>query len=276
MLWSMGGDFDLDRIGGRSALADLIDEMLDAGQDALALYRGGAANRAERKPDQSPVTEADEAVEKRLRAYFEKRYPEHAFLGEETGASGPSEAGLRWVVDPIDGTRAFIRGIPTWSILVGLEAEGEPALGLAYMPADDDLFVAVRGRGAFCNGRPLRVSNIDRLDECVVSHGALSQFTDMHREHWLPQLARKTYTQRGFADFDGYRQLLLGRIDAMIDPGVAPWDVCAAAVLVHEAGGRLTSFEGEETIHDATGFLASNGQVHDAILELLSEPSGDD
>lgn len=266
------GEFDLDRIGGRAALAALIDEVLEAGQDALALYRNGAANRTKKKPDRSPVTEADQAVEKRLRRYLSERYPEAAFLGEETGASGTQDgSGLRWVVDPIDGTRAFIRGIPTWSILVGLEHDGEPVLGLAYMAAADDLFVATKGRGAFCNGRPLQVSSVDTLDDCVVSHGALSQFTDMSRGEWLPTLARRTYTQRGFADFDGYRQLVLGRVDAMIDPGVAPWDVCAAAVIVREAGGRFTSFEGEDTIHDGTGFLASNGAVHDALLGLLAD-----
>ncbi|MCA9609176.1 MAG: histidinol phosphate phosphatase [Myxococcales bacterium] len=270
----MGGKFDLGRIGGRMALGALTNEVLEAGQDALALYRGGAANRTKKKPDRSPVTEADQAVERRLRSFLTERYPEAAFLGEETGASGPSEAGLRWVVDPIDGTRAFIRGIPTWSILLGLEADGEPVLGLAYMPAADDLFVAVQGHGAFCNGRPLRVSSVDAMEDCVVSHGALSQFTDMSRGDWLPRLARATYTQRGFADFDGYRQLVLGRVDAMIDPGVAPWDVCAAAVIVREAGGRFTSFEGEQTIHDGTGFLASNGGVHDALLELLSGQGG--
>ncbi len=270
----MGGKFDLDRIGGRAALAALTDEVLEAGQDALALYRNGAANRTKKKPDRSPVTEADQAVERRLKSFLVERYPEAAFLGEETGASGPSEAGLRWVVDPIDGTRAFIRGIPTWSILIGLEADGEPVLGVAYMPAAGDLFVASQGHGAFMNGRPLRVSSVDSLDDCVVSHGALSQFTDMSRGDWLPRLARSTYTQRGFADFDGYRQLVLGRVDAMIDPGVAPWDVCAAAVIVREAGGRFTNFEGEETIHDGTGFLASNGGVHDAILGLLSGASG--
>ncbi|MBX3271902.1 MAG: histidinol phosphate phosphatase [Sandaracinaceae bacterium] len=265
-----GGKFDLERIGGRAALAALIDEVLEAGQDALALYRGGAANRTKRKPDRSPVTEADQAVERRLRRFLVERYPDAAFLGEETGASGPDGSGLRWVVDPIDGTRAFIRGIPTWSILLGLEADGEPVVGIAYMPAADDLFVATRGRGAFCNGRPLRVSSVESLEDCVVSHGALSQFTDMSRGEWLPRLARATYTQRGFADFDGYRQLVLGRVDAMIDPGVAPWDVCAAAVIVREAGGRFTNVEGEESIHGGTCFVASNGGVHDALLGLLS------
>jgi histidinol-phosphatase len=266
----MSERFDLDRIGGRRALAQLVDEVLAAGDEAMRLYRNGVANRTKKKPDRSPVTEADEAVEKRLSMYLRKRYPEAGFLGEETGSAGPSEAGLRWVVDPIDGTRAFIRGIPTWSILVGLEAEGRPVLGVAYMPASEDLFVGVQGEGAWGNGRPLRVSQVDALADCAVTHGALSQFTDLQLGHLLPRLGQRTYTQRGFSDFDGYRQLLFGRVDAMIDPGVAPWDVCAAAILVREAGGRLTSLEGEETIHGG-GALTSNGAVHDALLDLVAE-----
>jgi len=261
--------FDLDRIGGRAALGELVDEVLAAGEEALRLYKNGVADRTREKPNRSPVTEADEAVERRLSMYLRKRYPEAAFLGEETGSSGPSQAGLRWVVDPIDGTRAFIRGIPTWSILVGLEADGAPVLGIAYMPAAGDLFTAVAGEGAWGNGRPLSVSKVDSLAEAAVSHGALAQFTDLQLGYLLPRLGEHTYTQRGFADFDGYRQLLWGRVDAMIDPGVAPWDICAAAVIVREAGGRLTSLDGEDTIHGG-GAVASNGAVHDALIALLA------
>lgn len=262
--------FDLDRIGGRRALAELVDEVLAAGEEALRLYRGGVANRTRKKPDSSPVTEADETVEKRLSSFLRARYPEAAFLGEETGNAGPSEAGLRWVVDPIDGTRAFIRGIPTWSILVGLEHDGRPVLGVAYMPAAEELFVGVEGEGAFGNGRPLSVSKVGSLAECAVTHGALSQFTNLELGHLLLRLGEATYTQRGFADFDGYRQLLHGRVDAMVDPGVAPWDICAAYVLVREAGGRLTSLTGEDTIHGGSS-LATNGAVHDALLALLRD-----
>ena len=122
-----------------------------------------------------------------------------------------------------------------------------------------------------CEPRQVRSTGAESLDECVVTHGALSQFTDLQLGYLLPRLGQSTYTQRGFCDFDGYRQLLLGRLDAMIDPGVAPWDICAAAVLVREAGGRLTSLAGEETIHGG-GALATNGAVHDALLSLLREP----
>ncbi len=262
--------FDLDRIGGRSALSALIDEVLAAGEEARRLYRNGVANRTRRKPDRSPVTEADEAVEKRLSKYLRKRYPEAAFLGEETGSAGPSEAGLRWVVDPIDGTRAFIRGIPTWSILLGLEADGRPVLGVAYMPAAEDLFFGVEGEGAWGNGRPVSLSHVESLADSTITHGALSQFTDLQLGHLLPRLGEGTYTQRGFSDFDGYRQLLLGRVDAMIDPGVAPWDICPAAVLVREAGGVLTHLRGEETIHGG-GAVASNGKIHDELVALLAD-----
>ncbi len=263
--------FDLDRIGGPRALDALVDEVLAAGDEALRLYRAGAANRTKQKPDRSPVTEADEAVERRLRAFLAERYPEHGFLGEETGGAG-ADAALRWVVDPIDGTRAFIRGIPTWSILVGLEHEGEPVVGVAYLPAGHDLFVAVRGHGAWDNGRPITaLSRVAAVEEAVVTHGALSQFTDLGLGYLLPRLGKGTYTQRGFADFDGYRQLLRGRVDAMVDPGVAPWDICPAAVLVREAGGRLTSLDGHDTIHGG-GSVASNGAVHDGLLALLQAP----
>lgn len=260
--------FDLARIGGRPALDALLDEVIAAGEDALTLFRGGAASHAQTKPDRSPVTEADKAVERRLRDFFERRIPEAGFLGEESGARGDGTQSLRFVVDPIDGTRAFLRGLHTWSILVGLEADGEPALGVAYFPASGDLYWGARGHGAYGNGRPLRVSKVASLDAALVCHGALQQFTGAGVADLLPRLADGTYTQRGFADFDGYRHLLEGRADAMIDPGVMPWDMIVAAVLVREAGGRFTSMSGEPTIH-AGSALATNGLVHDALLALI-------
>lgn len=260
--------FDLDRIGGARALRALVSEVLAAGEDALRHYRQGAADRAERKADASPVTEADRAVEARLRKHFDERFPTIAFVGEESGSRAGTEP-LRWLVDPIDGTRAFLRGMPTWSVLVGLEDAHGPALGIAFMPAAGDLFVAVRGDGALGNGRPLRVSDVRHLRDAAVSHGGLNQFTAGGELDLLERLGEGTYTQRGFADFDGYRQLLLGRVDAMIDPGVKPWDVCAAAVLVAEAGGRLTAIDGEPTIHTGSA-LATNGHLHDALVDLLT------
>ena len=257
--------FDLDRIGGWRALDDLVAEILGAGAEALQIFRRGV--RADTKPDRSPVTDADRAAEARLRAFCAKRFPACDFLGEEEGAGAPQGASMRFVVDPIDGTRAFLRGLPTWSVLVGLEADDLPSVGIAYFPATEDLYVGVRGGGARGNGRPLRVSAVDSLEASLVCHGALQQFAASEDEAWLTKLARSTDAQRGFADFDGYRQVLLGRADAMIDPSVRAWDLCAAAVLVREAGGRFTDFRGEETIHGGSA-IASNGLVHDALLAL--------
>lgn len=250
-------------------LDDLAAVAGEAADEAGAAIRPHFRTQltAEAKPDQSPVTLADRGAEAAIRAVLARRTPAIPILGEEEGGQA-SEEGDLWVVDPIDGTRAFLRGIPTWSILVGLEAEGVPSVGIAFLPADDDLYVAVQGEGAFANGRPLRVSAIEKLEDSAITHGALAQFTDLQLEGLLAKLARGTYTQRGFHDFDGYRLVLQGRAEAMIDPGVAPWDICAASVLVREAGGKLTSLDGEETIFGG-GAIASNGIVHDALVELL-------
>jgi histidinol-phosphatase len=141
-------------------------------------------------------------------------------------------------------------------------------VGIAYMPVAGELFVGALGHGARVNGRPVHLSQVGVLSQAAISHGGLQQFTSNGQGDLLLRLGEHTYTQRGFADFDGYRQLLLGRVDAMIDPGVKPFDICPAAVLVREAGGRFTDLSGADSIYGGSG-LASNGQVHDALLSLL-------
>jgi histidinol-phosphatase len=255
-------------IGGRAAFDDLISAVLEAGELALTMYRQGAGARAQKKPDRSPVTEADRAVETQLAGFVRARFPDAVFFGEEHGGAAQRVPGLRFVVDPIDGTRAFMRGLPTWSVLVGIELAGEPVAGIAFMPAAGDLFSAVRGEGAYVNGRPVRLSAVERVADALVCHGGLAQFTDDGREALLGKLARDSYTQRGLADFANYRALLLGQADAVVDPAIQPYDIAAAAVLIREAGGRLTSLTGEETIY-GPGALASNGHLHDQLLSLV-------
>ncbi|QQR89368.1 MAG: histidinol phosphate phosphatase [Myxococcales bacterium] len=261
--------FDLDRIGGRKAFAELIDEVLACGEDALGLYRAGAAKRTQKKPDRSPVTEADKAIEERRRAFLSRKFPQAGFLGEESGSAKGSGQELRFVLDPIDGTRAFIRGIPTWSILLGLEYQGDAVLGVAYQPATGDLFTAVTGDGAYGNGRPMHVSNNASLEDALIAHGALAQFTESGFTDWMKRLAECSYSQRGMHDFEGYRNMLLGSADAMVDPGVMPWDVCAPAVLIREAGGSITGLHGQSSIYEG-GVIASNGHLHNALIKALS------
>jgi histidinol phosphatase-like enzyme (inositol monophosphatase family) len=222
----------------------------------------------EKKPDRSPVTIADREAEAIIRDHVRAAHPDAGFLGEETGTHEGS-TGIRFIVDPIDGTRAFVRGWPTWSVLMGVEADGVPVVGIAYMPAAGDFFVAVKGGGATHNGRTVRVSKVAPLADTTVTHGGLQQFTMAGIGEALLRLSDACDIARGCPDFDGYRQILLGRSDAMVDPGVQPYDICAPAVLIREAGGRFTSFRGEETIYGG-GAIASNGLIHDELVAALT------
>jgi len=261
----MSKGFDIDRIGGTQGLRALEDIVRHAGDTALKHFQQGVI--PEKKPDRSPVTIADRQAEEIIRAHVLSAHPEASFLGEETGTHGDGK-GIRFIVDPIDGTRAFVRGWPTWSVLVGVEAEGVPVVGIAYMPADDDFFVAVQGEGTTHNGRPVRVSKLGPLADATVTHGGLQQFTMMRMGDLLIRLADACDIARGCPDFDGYRQILLGRSDAMVDPGVQPYDICAPAVLIREAGGRFSSLSGEATIYGG-GAIASNGVIHDELVAAL-------
>lgn len=262
----MSTGFDLDRIGGDSGLRALEEIVRRAGDTALKHFRQGVV--PEKKPDRSPVTIADRGAEEIIREHVLSAHPEASFLGEETGTYGDGR-GIRFIVDPIDGTRAFVRGWPTWSVLLGVEAEGVPVVGIAYMPAAQDFFVAVQGGGATHNGNPVRVSKVAPLADATVTHGGLQQFTMMKLTELLPRLADASDIARGCPDFDGYRQILLGRSDAMVDPGVQPYDICAPAVLIREAGGRFSALNGEETIYGG-GAIASNGVIHDELVAALA------
>ncbi|MEM8606120.1 MAG: inositol monophosphatase family protein [Myxococcota bacterium] len=258
--------FDIGRIGGTEALQGLEAAVRRAGAAAMSHFSRGVTY--ELKPDRSPVTVADREAEQILRDHILTAHPDASFLGEETGAHGDPKRGIRFVVDPIDGTRAFVRGFPTWSVLVGIEADRVPVVGIAFMPAERDFFLGVRGRGATLNGSSLRVSNVGRLADATITHGGLQQFTLTGFGPALLRIAEASDWARGCPDFDGYRQVLLGRSDAMIDPGVQPYDVCAPAVLVREAGGSFTSFLGDETIYGMSA-IASNGAIHDEVLRTL-------
>ncbi|MCS6857917.1 MAG: histidinol phosphate phosphatase [Sandaracinaceae bacterium] len=267
----MGAKFTLERIGGRKALDEIVCEVIASGQAARRLAEEGRAF-AQFKEDGSPVTEADRMIESRLRACLSRLVPEANILGEEEGGSFPSEGELSFLIDPIDGTRAFMRGLSTWSILVALLEGKRPVLGVAYLPAEDDLYLAVEGHGAYRNGRPLRVSQISALEEAAISHGALAQFLVDGSESALFEIAGRSASQRGLTDFDGYRRLLAGQLDVVIDPAVAPWDIAAPAILVREAGGRFTDLNGEETIF-GRGAIASNGKIHEEVVAIFRRNS---
>jgi histidinol-phosphatase len=240
-----------------SADLALALELADAA-DAISLpgFRSGLA--VEQKPDLTPVTEADRAVEAELRRRLGEARPGDAILGEE---HGPSAGGpRRWLLDPIDGTRNYSRGIPLWATLIALEEDGRLRLGIASAPALGRRWWAERGAGAFADGERLRVSAVDRIEDAVLSFALDGQ---------LPQLARRVWHARGFGDFWGHMLVAEGAVEAALDVGVAEWDVGAVQVIVEEAGGRFSDFAGHNRLDSGTA-LTSNGLPHEVVLAALA------
>jgi histidinol-phosphatase len=240
-----------------SADLALALELADAA-DAISLpgFRSGLA--VEQKPDLTPVTEADRAVEAELRRRLGEARPGDAILGEE---HGPSAGGpRRWLLDPIDGTRNYSRGIPLWATLIALEEDGRLRLGIASAPALGRRWWAERGAGAFADGERLRVSAVDRIEDAVLSFALDGQ---------LPQLVRRVWHARGFGDFWGHMLVAEGAVEAALDVGVAEWDVGAVQVIVEEAGGRFSDFAGHNRLDSGTA-LTSNGLLHEVVLAALA------
>ena len=254
----------------------LLDAALDAARAAGALalrYFAAGGVQVTLKPDHTPVTQADREAEQTIVKRLESAFPDIGFLGEEYGAHG--KQGRRWIVDPIDGTKNFTRGIPYWATLLALEEDGEVTLGVVHSPATGDLWWARRGGGAFANGRPMRVSTIDRLADATLLHSSLSWLRALGPgPHWdgFLRLVDATDRQRAFGDYFGYTFVLRGQAELMLEADLKPWDLAPFMVLFEEAGGRLTDFEGRPTIYSGTA-LASNGRLHAAALSLLTGAS---
>lgn len=225
----------------------------------------GGRIRAETKPDGSPVTGADRASEREIRRVIRTRFPTHTITGEEFGTD-LRDPRYRWIVDPLDGTKSFIHGVPLYSVLVGFVVDDEPVVGAAYTPILGDLVAAGRGLGCRWNGRPARVSRVDRLaDATLVStsvRGLESAGVPFRR------FISATRTQRGWGDGYGFTLVATGRVDACVDTDLHPWDVTALTPILSEAGGRLTDWEGRATI-DSSNYAGSNGLLHSALLRLV-------
>jgi histidinol-phosphatase len=223
--------------------------------------------RVEWKSDQSPVTVADREAESLLRSHLLAAFPNDGFLGEEQGEHFGS-SGFRWVVDPIDGTRSFVRGIPLWGTLVGLEYKGEQIAGVAVAPALGESWRALRGDGAYRNDCPMRVSTIDRLADSLIFYSGVTWFHEAGHLDAFLALAGLTDRQRGFGDFYGFVLVAQGSGELMVDHGVKIWDVVALKPIVEEAGGRFTDWDGRPNVN-RTDVIASNGKLHDEALRIL-------
>ena len=236
--------------------------------DALATRWFGASGlRVEAKADQSPVTEADQAIETMARALVQERHPELGVLGEEQGSVGPG--GSRLIIDPIDGTRNFVRGIPVFATLLAIEVAGEVVAGVVSAPALGARWHAARGGGAFRDGHRLHVSTARSLGEALLFHGNLGALEGGPPAAFMRLVSRVGRT-RGFGDFYQHMLVAEGAGEIAIDPVMHPWDIAALQVIVEEAGGRATSLTGERSIY-ATSLVTSNGALHDVALEALGQ-----
>lgn len=250
------------------AIPDVVVAMIRAaeaaGEIAMKYYRGGFEVTI--KADQTPVTQADREAEQAIKAVLRRAYPDHGFLGEELGEEGPKER--RFIIDPIDGTKNFVRHIPFWAVLIALEEAGEITTGVVFNPVSDELFTARKGAGAFLNGERLRVSPCESLKEATVLHSGLRFLREAGYWEGLTRLVDASYRTRGFGDYYGYGLLAAGKAEIYLEGDLKPWDVAAVKILVEEAGGRLTDFSGRATIYDGT-VLASNGRLHAEGLRVL-------
>ena len=235
-----------------------------AGALTLSYFQAGV--EVERKGDDSPVTRADREAERLLRDRIATRFPEHAILGEELGASEHA-ARHRWILDPIDGTESFIRGVPLYGVLVGLEIDRAMAVGVAYFPALDDLVCAAAGEGCWWNGRPARVSTVDRLDESTVVYTSATDLTRLRGEAWA-RLEAATRTQRGWGDCYGHCLVATGRAEIALDPIMSIWDCAALMPIVLEAGGTFTDWGGVARI-DGGHAISTNGRLSRAVMDVL-------
>ena len=220
------------------------------------------------KADKSPVTEADVETEKIIRSIVSARFPDHGFYGEETGTSA-MDADYVWIVDPIDGTKAFIREYPMFSTQIALMHRGRLIVGVSSAPAYGELAYGEIGVGAWLNDAPIAVSRIDNLESAALSTGNLKTLATGPRWPAVGRMIGRLSRIRGYGDFLHYHLLASGRIDAVIESDVNILDVGACAVIVEAAGGRFTDLEGQPMALDSTSVLATNGVLHPAVLAAL-------
>jgi histidinol phosphatase-like enzyme (inositol monophosphatase family) len=237
-----------------------VAQAREAGEIAQKYFRQGF--EIERKSDNSPVTIADKQIEEFLRKRIGAEFPNDGILGEEFDEKLGS--GNRWVIDPIDGTKSFVYGVSLFSILIGLEVDGEPALGVAHFPALGETYWG-DDRGAFLNGDRIRVSDKVNLADSLLLMGSLKAMDANGRLDACTQLARRAYATRNWGDAYGHCLVARGDAEAMFDPFVAVWDTCAVSAIVTAAGGRFTDFAGNPG-HEHGEVVACAPGIFDEVI----------
>jgi len=241
-------------------LADTADEI------TLARFKARDL-KVNSKPDLTPVSDADLSVEKTLREIITRERPDDEVLGEEFGGT-PAETGRQWVIDPIDGTKNFVRGVPIWATLIALCDGHTPVMGMVSAPALSRRWWAAAGHGAFLDGSPIHVSEVSQLSDASLGFSSLSGWADRGIREQFIKLTDATWRLRGYGDFWSYCLVAEGAIEIATEPEVNLWDLAALDILVREAGGTFTSLEGEPGPYGGSA-VATNGLLHQAVLDTL-------
>jgi histidinol-phosphatase len=245
----------------------MLDVAIEAaylgGRRTLAYFNTGVD--VETKGDDTPVTRADREAEVVIRETLAKYFPTHAILGEEHGRSA-GDPDYTWIVDPIDGTKSFVHGVPLYGVVIGCEVKGEPRVGAIYLPALGDMIAAAEGLGATWNGRRTRVSDVATLDKATLLAGSITRA--IKRSDAYENLANQVKLNRGWGDVFGYALVATGRAEIMLDPTISIWDIAGVAPIVREAGGFFGNWKGEATIKGPDS-VAVNGALRDVVVRTL-------
>jgi histidinol-phosphatase len=234
-----------------------------AGKLTLGYFQTGV--HADFKEDNSPVTIADRKAEELIRARIEKQFPGHMIIGEEFGESEYNGSAHRWYIDPIDGTKSFMRGVPLYSVLLGLEIEGTVQVGAVYFPALDEMIAAATGEGCWWNGRPARVSNVARLEQAAILFTEIANFEKYGRSDAWQRLIDSSYFRAGSGDAYGYAQVATGRAELMLDPIMCDWDCGPFPPILSEAGGYFGDWQGNTTIHAKEGMATTRALLPEVL-----------
>jgi len=259
-------------------MTDSLDEYFDfvaetaylAGRKTLEHFQTDVD--IERKADQTPVTVADHEAERLIRSRIERAYPEHCIVGEEFGTSGRDDARHRWYIDPIDGTKAFVAGIPSYSVLIGLEIDGRVEVGAAYFPGLNEIVVAATEEGCWWNGFRTFVSAKQSLSDGLIAFTDVNMFVEFDRVEAWERLKRRADHRAGWGDAYGHCLVATGRAELMLDPIMTAWDAGPLPVILREAGGYFGDWQGNETIHANEGLSTTQT----LLPEVLSLVRGDD
>ena len=252
----------------RTYLDFAVETAYLAGRLTLAHFQTGV--QPEMKADDTPVTIADRQAEALIRSRIEKKYPRQTIVGEEYGLKEAGEGHHRWFIDPIDGTKSFVRGVPLYAVLLGLEIEGQVEVGVAYFPALDEMVAAASGEGCWWNGRRARVSEVTALEQGVVAFTDVANFERYGRAAAWARIQNATYYRAGWGDAYGHALVATGRAELMLDAIMSPWDCAPFPPILREAGGYFGDWQGKRTIYGSEAMSTTLALLPEA-LALIQE-----